>query len=113
MERWDLGAGPRVRGLAPGERLHRYARPTGEGQKKLFQVRTIYTDLAFLDEFLTPEFALRQRLIAEDLPGSVKAQRPFSSTSPTGVIRWWKLLDANHANRGLALRHASRGCPWT
>ncbi|MCX7849164.1 SpoVR family protein [Thermus sp.] len=112
-ERWDLGRfGLEYEALPLGERL-RYARPTGEGRKKLFQVRTIYTDLAFLDEFLTPEFALRQRLIPpEDLPRFVEAKQALLFRLTNGGYPVVELLDANHANRGeLLLRHAYEGVP--
>ena len=32
------------------------------GRKKIFEVRALYTDVTFIDEFLTPEFCLEQKL---------------------------------------------------
>ena len=34
----------------------------GLGKKKIFEVRKVYNDLMFLDEFLTPEFCIEQKL---------------------------------------------------
>ena len=34
----------------------------GQGREKIFQVRKVYNDVMFLDEFLTPEFCERQQL---------------------------------------------------
>ena len=39
-----------------------WSRPTNEGRKKVFDVRRIYNDITFLDEFVTPEFAEDQKM---------------------------------------------------
>ena len=36
----------------------------GLGQQKLFEVRQLYNDVTFIDEFLTPEFAVEQKLFS-------------------------------------------------
>lgn len=36
----------------------------GLGQKKIFEVRQIYNDVTFIDEFLTPEFAIEHKLFS-------------------------------------------------
>lgn len=110
-ERWDKGRfGEEYDRLPLGERL-RYERPRGEGRAKLFQVRTVYTDLGFLEEFLTSEFALRRGLIApKDLDRFQQAKRHllFRLTNAGYPIVW--LLDANYKNRGeLLLEHAYEG----
>jgi stage V sporulation protein R len=38
----------------------------GLGTDKLFEVRRLYNDVTFIDEFLTPEFAEKQKLFAFD-----------------------------------------------
>ncbi|MCB0195142.1 MAG: SpoVR family protein [Anaerolineae bacterium] len=38
----------------------------GLGQEKLFEVRKLYNDVTFIDEFLTPEFAADQKLFSFD-----------------------------------------------
>nr|WP_277621105.1 SpoVR family protein [Thermus arciformis] len=110
-ERWDKGRfGPEYEALPLGERL-RYERPTGEGRKKLFQVRTVYTDLNFLEEFLTPEFALRRGLVSpEDLPRFAEAKKALLFRLTNLGYPIVELLDANHQNRGeLLLAHAYEG----
>lgn len=97
-------------GLPLGERLT-YERPTGLGLKQLFQVRTIHTDLSFLDSFLTPEFALRQRLLnPEDLPRFAEAKKALLFRLTNGGYPIVELVDANYGNRGeLLLEHAYEG----
>jgi stage V sporulation protein R len=110
-ERWDKGRfGPEYEALPLGERL-RYERPFGEGRKKLFQVRTVYTDLPFLEEFLTPEFALRHRLLLpEDLPRFEEAKRALLFRLTNLGYPVVELLDANYGNRGeLLLEHLYEG----
>lgn len=110
-DRWDKGRfGPEYEALPLGERLT-YERPTGEGLKKLFQVRTIHTDLGFLDSFLTPEFALRQRLISpEDLPRFAEAKKALLFRLTNAGYPIVELVDANYGNRGeLLLEHAYEG----
>jgi len=110
-ERWDKGRfGPEYEALPLGERL-RYERPAGEGRRKLFQVRTVHTDVSFLEEFLTPEFALRQRLLApEDLPRFAEAKQALLFRLTNLGYPIVELLDANHANRGeLYLQHLYEG----
>ncbi len=43
-------------------RRESWDRQLGLGRQKIFEVRKIYNDLLFLDEFLTPEFAAEQKL---------------------------------------------------
>jgi stage V sporulation protein R len=110
-ERWDKGRfGPEYEALPLGERL-RYEKPFGEGRKKLFQVRTVYTDLPFLEEFLTPEFALRHRLLLpEDLPRFEEAKRALLFRLTNLGYPVVELLDANYGNRGeLLLEHLYEG----
>lgn len=110
-ERWDKGRfGPEYEALPLGERL-RYERPVGEGRKKLFQVRTVYTDLPFLEEFLTPEFALRHRLFSpEDLPRFEEAKRALLFRLTNLGYPVVQLLEANYGNRGeLLLEHLYEG----
>ena len=38
----------------------------GEGRKKIFEVRRIYNDVTFVDEFLTPDFCEEQKLFTYD-----------------------------------------------
>ncbi len=62
-ERWNKGrfGADYVRCEDPEER-RRWNRPTNEGRKKIFDVRRIYNDITFIDEFVTPEFAEDQKM---------------------------------------------------
>ncbi|MEZ0348536.1 MAG: SpoVR family protein [Thermus sp.] len=110
-ERYNKGRfGPEYEALPLGEKLL-YERPTGEGRRKLFQVRTLHTDLSFLEEFLTPEFALRQRLLSpEDLETFPQAKKALLFRLTNAGYPIVELLDANYQNRGeLLLVHAYEG----
>ncbi|GAB5602646.1 SpoVR family protein [Thermus sp. FJN-A] len=100
-ERWDKGRfGPAYEALPLGERLA-YEAPTGEGLRKLFQVRTVYTDIPFLEEFLTPEFALRHRLVdPEELAHFAQAKEALLFRLSNMGYPIVELVDANYANRG-------------
>lgn len=114
-ERWDKGRfGPEYEALPLGERL-RYERPTGEGRKKLFQVRTVYTDLNFLEEFLTPEFALRRGLLpSRTCPASRRPKRPSSSASPTWATPSWSSWTPTTKTAGsFSSPTLMRGWSWT
>ncbi|MFN3241299.1 MAG: SpoVR family protein [Planctomycetota bacterium] len=62
-ERWNKGrfGAVYVKCDDPEER-RRWNRPTNEGRKKIFDVRRIYNDITFIDEFVTPEFAEDQKM---------------------------------------------------
>ncbi|MDM7324142.1 MAG: SpoVR family protein [Thermus sp.] len=110
-ERWDKGRfGPEYEALPLGERMV-YERPAGEGLRKLFQVRTIHTDLSFLDSFFTPEFALRQKLLPpEDLPRFTEAKKALLFRLTNGGYPIVELVEANYGNRGeLLLMHIYEG----
>src|SRR5690606_5970021 len=93
----------------------------GLGRKKIFEVRTHYNDITFLDEFLTPEFAIEQKLFnfewSERRGGFEIATREFEkvkrkllaqlTNAGSPVIR---VKDANYENKGeLLLEHDHHG----
>jgi stage V sporulation protein R len=93
----------------------------GLGRKKLFEVRSFYNDVTFIDEFLTPEFAIRHKLFTFEW--STRADRFEIESREFRKIKE-KLLfqltnrgnpyvfveDANFGNRGeLLLRHDHQG----
>ncbi len=101
-ENWDTGA-------------------TGEGRRKIFEVRRIYNDLTFIDEFLTEDFCRRSKLFAYDFNPQT-GQYEISSRDVKAVRH--KLLrqltnmgeprigveDGNYKNRGeLLLTHQHDG----
>jgi stage V sporulation protein R len=93
----------------------------GLGQKKLFEVRALYTDVTFIDEFLTPEFAREHKLFAYGWSNrneryeietrefkQVKEKLLFQLTN--GGNPFIYVEDGNFENRGeLLLRHDHQG----
>jgi stage V sporulation protein R len=93
----------------------------GLGREKIFEVRALYTDVTFIDEFLTPEFAMEHKLFSFDW--SERNDRYEIQTREFKKVKE-KLLaqltnsgnpflfveDGNFRNRGeLLLRHDHRG----
>ncbi len=95
----------------------------GKGREKIFQVRALYNDVMFIDEFLTPEFCQRQKLFVYDYNES-SGQYQISSRSFERIKQgllfqltnfgqpWVFVRDGNHLNRGeLVLWHRHEGVP--
>jgi stage V sporulation protein R len=62
-ERWDKGQfGKEWEECDDLEARRHWNRRTGLGRKKIFEVRALYNDVTFIDEFLTPDFAAEQKL---------------------------------------------------
>ncbi len=91
------------------------------GREKIFEVRSLYNDVTFLDEFLTPEFVDEQRMyhyrqdpatgrmvvVNRDFD-QIKAQLLFMLTNHAQPYIF--VLDANYRNRGeLYLGHRYSG----
>jgi stage V sporulation protein R len=96
-------------------------RATGQGRDKIFQVRRIYNDVTFVNEFFTEDFCRehmyytfgfnnrRDRWEIESRAFAQIKQRLLFSLANSGnpVI---DVLDANHQNRGeLLLKHRHEG----
>lgn len=91
------------------------------GREKIFQIRALYNDVTFIDEFLTPDFVAAQKLYTFGYSGKkgsyaiesrqfreVKEKLLFQLTNFGHPII--KLVDANFGNRGeLLLRHEHQG----
>jgi stage V sporulation protein R len=61
--RWDTGRFGKDYNECPN--LHdkeNWDLKLGKGREKIFEVRKVYNDITFIDEFLTPEFCNRQQL---------------------------------------------------
>ena len=96
-------------------------RDTGLGREKIFQVRAIYNDMTFIDEFLTEEFCREQKLFTYSLNERNNryevADRGFAAVKEKLLLSLTNMghphiavADANHANRGeLLLRHRFDG----
>ncbi|MCG3182448.1 MAG: hypothetical protein ICCCNLDF_00510 [Planctomycetes bacterium] len=83
----------------------------GKGREKIFQVRRIYNDLTFIDEFLTPDFCQRAKLFTYDYnPASGEyeiSSRSFKQiknklkTALTNMGEPYIYIeDGNYSNRG-------------
>ena len=93
----------------------------GLGRKKIFQVRALYNDVTFLDEFLTPEFIIDMKMYTFGFSSrndryeiesrefrEVKEKLLFQLTNFGDPLI--QVLDSNYANRGeLLLEHKWNG----
>ena len=62
-DRWNRGRfGLDYERCESMEEKEAWDRKLGQGREKIFQVRKIYNDIMFIDEFFTPEFAERQKM---------------------------------------------------
>lgn len=123
-ERWDRGMfGPeweRCDDLAAREG---WDRQLGLGRAKIFEVRKLYNDVTFLDEFLTPDFVERQRIFSFGY--NPRNRRLEISTRQFAEVKsklldqltnfgqpFIDVVDGNGRNRGeLVLKHRSVGQP--
>jgi stage V sporulation protein R len=121
-ERWNRGCfGPEWEACEDAEERRRWDRETGLGRAKMFEVRRIYNDVTFLDEFLTPEFVEEHRLFVyrtnprtgqrEIADRDPKAVRDAVLRSLTHLGRpHVTVVDGNGRNRGeLHLVHRHEG----
>jgi stage V sporulation protein R len=93
----------------------------GLGRRKIFEVRSLYSDVTFIDEFLTPEFCRDHKLfsfswsnrneryeIASREFKQIKDKLLFQLTNAGNPFIY--VEDANYENRGeLLLRHEHQG----
>jgi len=105
------------------EARRRWDRKLGLGRQKIFEVRRVYNDVTFIDEFLNEEFCERLKLYAYGFDSrsgqhvivsrdwrKVKERLLFSLTNLGQPII--HVVDGNYANRGeLYLRHRYEGVP--
>ena len=104
---WGDAEPPQVRVVGQGS----------PGRKKIFQVRALYNDVTFLDEFLTPEFVEDQRLyqyrVDQATGKMVVVERDFSKVKQQLLFMLTNrgqphifVTDGNYRNRGeLYLTH--------
>jgi stage V sporulation protein R len=93
----------------------------GMGRQKLFEVRKLYNDVTFIDEFLTPEFVIDNKLFSfrynRDTDLYEIASREFKEIKEKLLFRLTNfgqpfiyVEDGNYNNRGeLYLRHRHEG----
>jgi stage V sporulation protein R len=121
-ERWDKGQfGREWEECDSMETRRAWDRRTGMGRQKIFEVRALYNDVTFIDEFLTPDFVADQRLYAFGFNNrndrweiesrqfhEVKNKLLFQLTNAGNPLIY--VEDANHGNRGeLLLGHDHHG----
>lgn len=121
-ERWDKGQfGKEWEDCDTLEARRSWNRRTGLGRKKIFEVRSLYNDVTFIDEFLTPEFVAAQKLytfgynqrndryeIESRKFQAVKEKLLFSLTNAGQPFIY--VVDNNYENRGeLLLQHDHQG----
>jgi stage V sporulation protein R len=121
-ERWNRGQfGREWEACDDLERKRSWDRQLGLGRQKLFEVRSLYNDVTFIDEFLTPEFAEQHKLfsfewskrhdryeVASREFKQVKEKLLFQLTN--GGNPFIYVEDSNFENRGeLLLNHQHRG----
>jgi stage V sporulation protein R len=120
--RWDTGQhGPDWERLdVIGER-GRHDDASMGGREKIFQVRKIYNDVSFIDEFLTPEFIEEHRLYhykQDERTGEMKivtrdpehVKQIMLYRLANGSQPYIHVVDANYMNRGeLFLAHQWNG----
>ncbi len=121
-ERWDRGQfGRQWEACDDLDAKRHWDLRLGLGRQKIFEVRALYNDVTFIDEFMTPEFAAERRLFSFDWSRRYEryeiASRDFAvikrkllaelANAGHPVVR---VLDANYENKGeLLLEHAHQG----
>jgi len=99
----------------------RWDKQTGMGREKIFQVRQIYSDITFIDEFFTQEFCeehgffayeydkKRKKFLVDSRQFIEVKQKILSQLTNMGQPMI-KVVDGNHDNRGeLLLEHTHEG----
>jgi len=120
--RWDRGRfGKEWEECTDSERRTTWDTGAGLGKKKLFEVRSVYNDIMFIDEFLTEEFCRENKLFSfgynEKTERYEIESREFTKIKNTLLMNLTNLgnpvievIDANFENKGeLLLRHLHEG----
>lgn len=120
--RWDKGQfGIEWLDCESMEEKRNWDKRLGLGMKKLFEVRKLYNDITFIDEFFTIEFCIEHMYYTfgfNDRSGNWEIQsREFKKVKDTLLKSLTNrgqpviyVEDANHGNRGeLLLRHSHEG----
>ena len=121
-DRWNKGRfGKEYEDCDDLDAKRRWDTGLGEGREKIFQVRKIYNDVTFVDEFLTADFCERQKLFTYDF--NPKTGRREVSGRDFGEIKdrllrslanggqpVIELTEGNFRNRGeIVLQHRHDG----
>lgn len=121
-ERWNKGQfGKEWEECESESQRKSWDRGLGLGRQKVFEVRKLYNDITFLDEFMTEDFCRRQKMFAfAPNPRSGQSEitsRDFKKVKDTLLLQLTnfgqpliEVVDANHQNRGeLLLIHRFDG----
>ncbi len=128
-DRWNRGAfGPEYEACDNREARRQWDRKLGQGRQKVFEVRRIYNDVGFIDEFLTEDFARENKMFTfaynEDTEEYEIASREFQEIKQKLLFQLTNfgqpivdVMDGNYENRGaLYLIHRHEGMdldiPW-
>ncbi len=121
-ERWDKGQfGREWEECNDLDQKKNWDLRLGLGRQKIFEVRSLYTDVTFIDEFLTPEFCIEHKFFTYGWSNrnerfeidtrefqEVKEKLLFQLTNFGNPYIF--VVDANYENRGeLLLQHDHRG----
>jgi len=121
-DRWNKGKfGPEWDECEDAQVRANWDRQLGLGREKIFEVRRIYNDVLFIDEFLTEDFAREQKMFTFEYSRQsgeyVIASREFEKVKEkllAGLTNWGNpvisVTNANYENRGeLYLTHRFEG----
>jgi stage V sporulation protein R len=121
-DRWNRGAfGSEYEACDHMEARQTWDRKLGLGRQKVFDVRKIYNDIGFIDEFLTEDFARQHRLFTFDYNESTGmyqiSGREFQEIKRRLLFQLTNfgqplidVIDGNYENRGeLYLQHCYEG----
>jgi len=121
-ERWNKGKfGPEWDACEDAAERRAWDRQLGRGKEKIFEVRRIYNDVLFIDEYLTVDFAREQKLFTFEYSKQsdeyVIASREFQQIKEKLLFQltnWGNpvisVVDGNYENRGeLYLLHRHDG----
>ena len=121
-DRWNRGQfGPEYEDCDDLQTKLNWDKQTGLGREKIFEVRRIHNDVTFIDNFLTPEFCLKQNFFQYEFNESnnyyeiasrqfqeIKTQLLNSLTNHGRPFIY--VVDGNYRNRGeLYLAHKYQG----
>jgi stage V sporulation protein R len=121
-ERWNKGKfGKEYEDCQDIQAKRNWDMKLGLGQQKLFEVRRLYNDVTFIDEFLTTEFAEQQKLFTFDYNNQSNfyeiSSREFQNVKEKLLFQLTNfgqpyicVENGNYGNRGeLYLRHRHEG----
>jgi stage V sporulation protein R len=121
-ERWDKGKfGKAYDECTDIQAKRNWDQQLGLGREKLFEVRKLYNDITFIDEFLTPEFAEKHKLFSFEYNSYNNmyeiASREFAAIKEKLLFQLTNfgqpyicVEDGNYKNRGeLYLKHRHEG----